>query len=291
MDSFAADARSPRDSGTPRDSGAPSDAASSDGGPGDGAATDGTAGDGSASDGAVACGAGIDAGGLPYTGVVELSRITAPPAAASYAAIAQFETTASASPAGCVGTVLGACCYETNPAATPTPASAGAITIADGTTTLATLTPPAYSASSATDSTLTWTGGTTLDITAAGATVDAFTASIVAPAQVAGLSPALTSAITVPKSSDFVVSWTPGKLACLKISFGLTQGTGLPYISCAVDDSAGTLTVPASLLGMFTAASGTAVLERIDGKHVLSGNADIGIAAIQVITVSTTYTP
>jgi hypothetical protein len=275
-DSSSNDSSAAVDSGSIADSGAP---------------TDGAPSDGAASDGAVSCGTSIDAGSLPYKGIVELSRITAAPAAASYGALAQIETTASAPPSGCGGMQVGACCYEMTGTATPSPASAGAITITDGTSTLATLMPPGYTASNATDATLTWTGGTTLSITAAGATVDAFSTSIVAPGQVAGLSPALTSAITVPKSSDFVVSWTPGKRACLEISFGLTQGTGLPHIGCAVDDSAGTLTVPASLLGMFTATSGTAVLERIEGKHVLSSNADIGIAAIQVIEVSTTYTP
>jgi hypothetical protein len=283
MDSSATDSSVASDSGTTEDSRPPSDG---------GASSEGAPPNDASGDAAAACGSGVDAGTLPYTGIVELSRAVMPPAAATFGALAQIETTASAPPnGGCSGMVVGSCCYETTGSATPMAASAGAITISDGTSTLATLMPGAYTAGSSTDPTLTWTGGTTLTISAAGATVDAFNVSIVAPGAVAGLSPALTSGITISKSSDFVLSWTPGKLACLEMSFGLSQGTGLAHISCAVDDSAGTLTVPASLLGMLTATSGTAILERIEPKRVVTTNAEIGVVAVQVIEVAATYTP
>ncbi len=43
------------------------------------------------------------------------------------------------------------------------------------------------------------------------------------------------------------------------------------------------------MLGMFTATSGTAVIERVEGTHTLASNADTGIAVINVQTTS--YTP
>jgi len=223
---------------------------------------------------------------------VGLSRVTDGTAAAVYEALGQFETSATAPSSGtCTGTKVGACCYGTTTGTAPTPASAGDITITDGAKTLVTLMSPGYAATSATDATLTWAAGATLKITAAGATVDGFTTDIVAPAPFAALTPAFGTTLDVSTSKDLVVTWTPGKGACNQISFGLTQGTGMPNIDCIVDDSAGTLTVPKSLLGMLTAASGTVVIERVIGKKLLAPNAGMSVAAIEVVETQTTYTP
>jgi hypothetical protein len=242
-----------------------------------------------------ACGNAPDAGGLPYTGIVELSRVLAPPAAAVYEALGEFDTTASAPPpmGTCSGgTLVGACCYQPTSGGTiPTPESAGTLTIKDGANTLATLMSPSYVATSATLTTLTWAAGATLDVSTSGATLDAFTANVKAPALLAGLTPTFTSTIAVTLSSDFVVTWTPSNEACSEISFGFSQGAGMAYIGCVVDDSAGTVTVPKSLLGMFTATTGTAVLERVEGKKLVNANAGIGIVALDVIQAKTTYSP
>jgi hypothetical protein len=85
--------------------------------------------------------------------------------------------------------------------------------------------------------------------------------------------------------------WTPGNRPCSKVTVGLTQGALMPSAGCVVDDSAGTVTIPASMLGMFTGTSGTAVIERVDGTHTLASNADIGVAVINVQTTTTMYTP
>jgi hypothetical protein len=65
----------------------------------------------------------------------------------------------------------------------------------------------------------------------------------------------------------------------------------MPHIGCVAPDSAGTLTVPSALLGMLTATGGTAVMERVEGKHVLAANADIGFVVLDVIQTTTTYSP
>ena len=273
----------PGDAGASGDDGGVEGAPSDDGGT---AGEGGPAGDA----GTVSC-TGPDAAGLPYTGVVELSRVMMPPAAPRFAGLGQFETADSAPPQGCTGTQMGPCCYETTAPATLMPASAGTITISDGTTTLGTLTSPSYVVSNGSVSSFTWTPGTVLKITSSGGTIDAFTATVVAPGLLAGVTPSLGAALTVSLKSDFVLSWTPGKQACSEIDFGFSQGTGMAHLDCSVADSAGTLTVPAALLGMFTATTGTAVMERIEPRRAITTNAGIGIVAIDVQQTTTTYTP
>ena len=282
------------DAGTPADagSGSPDAGGGSPDAGGGGAPDDASTGDSTVDDaGATSC-TSPDGSGLPYTGVVELSRVMMPPAAPRFESIGQFETTASAPPTGgCSGTMMGACCFETTAGASPVAATAGTITVSDGTNTLGTLAPPNYGATSAMMPSFTWTPGTALKVTSSGGSINPFSATIVAPGLLAGLMPSFAASINVPLHSDLVVSWTASARACSEISFGLSQGAGMPHIGCVASDSAGTLTVPAALLGMITATSGTAVMERVEGKHVLAANADIGFVVVDVIQTTTTYSP
>jgi hypothetical protein len=190
------------------------------------------------------------------------------------------------------GTQVGVCCYQpTSGGMIPTPESAGTLTIKDGANVLATLQSPNYVATSATLTTLTWAAGATLSISTSGGTLDAFTANVEAPALLAGLTPSFAATIPVTLSSDLVVTWTPSNEACSEISFGLSQGAGMAYIGCVVDDSAGTVTVPKALLGMFTGTTGTAVLERVEGTKLVNANSGIGVVALDVIQAKTTYSP
>jgi hypothetical protein len=277
--SFAGDTGFPSDDGGTGDSGSTGDS-----GTGSDTGTGGDTGGPGGDSGTGAC-SSPDGGGLAYTGLVAVSRVNAPPTPIRYGVIAQLEATPSPAPPACGGTVVGSCCYQSSGTA-PTPVYAGTITVTDGTATLVTLTPPTYAGTATA-----WAPGASLKFTAAAGTVDAFSGTVVAPALFAGVSPPLTAAITVSLKSDFVLTWTPGKEACSEVNFGFSQGAGKPYIGCVVADAAGTVTVPASLLGMFTATTGTAVLERVEGTHVLATNADVGLAAINVVTVNTTYTP
>jgi hypothetical protein len=272
-----ADSSAPIDSGAATDSGSAEDGPSGDAGP------------------TTCSGSDIDGGGLAYAGIVELSRVTLP-APARYGALVQIEPSASYPTGSCTGTLVGACCYESEASAdasVPVFESAGTITVADGTSTIATLMYPNYAASSTTDATLTWAAGAMLTVTAAGATVGPFTATVPAPVALAGVTPPFSAPIAVKKSSDLVVTWTPGKRACSKVSFDLSQGgvATMPHIGCVVDDVAGTVTVPASLLGMFAASTGTAVIERVEGTRTLASNAEIGLAAVNVQRATTSYVP
>jgi hypothetical protein len=222
--------------------------------------------------------------GKTHSGVILLSQVTFP-APGDFGIIGAFYSGIDHSDA-CNGMMVGACCYQTPPAPPPY-ASAGTLTVSDGTTTLDTLMAPAtagpYVGSSFETSTIVWAPGDTLKVVGSGGTVDAFTISVVAPALLTGVTPALTAALTVPTTADLVVTWTPSSQACSKVIFGLSQmGTGLPEIGCTADDSDGTLTVPSSLLGMFTATSGTANIQRIETTSVLNANSIVGVVASNV---------
>lgn len=189
---------------------------------------------------------------------------------------------------------MGSCCYETASNGSSTLESAGTLTVDDGKTTIATLTAPPYVATNGTVTSLTWTAGSTLKVSASGATVDAFDLSVVAPALLTGVSPALTAAIKVSKSAKLVVTWTPGTEACSKVTFGLTQtstSTALPHIGCVVDDSAGTLTVPEELIAKFTATTGSATLERVESAGVNVTNANVKLVVADTELTTVTYTP
>jgi hypothetical protein len=232
-----------------------------------------------------------DGTGKTYSGVILLSNVTYP-MPTSYGILGAFYSGIVHSDA-CNGMMVGACCYQT-PASVPGYTTAGTLTVSDGSTMLATIPAPStagpYISGSELSASVTWAPGDTLKLDGSGGTVDAFTLSVVAPALLTGVSPALTAALTVPTSADFVVTWTPSSQSCAQVLFGLSQGTGMPEIGCTVDDSAGTLSVPASLLGMFTATTGSASIQRIETAGVLNANSVVGVvASIVQFQKSVTY--
>jgi hypothetical protein len=195
----------------------------------------------------------------------------------------------------CTGMQVGECCLQSPGGTVGAFQSAGTLTITDGAKTLATLTTAPYVASSATTASLTWAPGSTIKVSASGGTVDAFDLSVVAPSLLAGVKPAFgATGITVTTSADLVVTWTKSVEACSKISFGVSQLPAtppLPYIGCVADDSAGTLTVPAALLAKLTAKTGTAFIQRVEGRGVNVGNASVKLVAIDGHYTDVTFKP
>jgi hypothetical protein len=277
------DGRASADAGTKSDVGERADA------PRDAHSKDGASADGSTPEGSASSCASPDAGSEPYMGVVILSYASLP--MPTFDALGLFQATPKTPPSECPGTKVGSCCYTPPASSLPTFEPAGNITVADGSTTLVTMMPPGYTASSLSDATLQWKPGDTLTITASGGTVDAFTAMVTAPSHLVGLSPAFTAPLAVSLKSDLVVSWTPSSEPCAQISFGLSQGAGLATIGCVVDDSAGTLTVPSSLLVRFTGAAGSALIERIAGTPTYAKNAAVEVSASDRLVTTASYTP
>ncbi len=170
--------------------------------------------------------------------------------------------------------------------------SAGAITVKDGTATVATLPfvdagPGAvntYLATTSTSPGLTWDAGDTLAVAAAGDVVSAFTANINTGADFAGVTPALsyTTPIVIPRNADFTVTWTPGSGDTVELQLSATNGTADDgSIDCTVPDSDGTITVPSALLGNFTANDkGSALLVRSWANTATGANVTVYLSAV-----------
>jgi hypothetical protein len=191
---------------------------------------------------------------------------------------------------GCAGTQNGSCCYvgpsDGGTSTTPTAVSAGAITIKDGTTSIGTLTPTGttYTAISNPPTTaFTWAAGDTLAISAAGDTVHAFSGNVTAVSLFTGVQPALSeiTPTTINRSSDFTITWT-SKTGSILLSLSALKGlqnTPDGIITCNASSDSGTMTVPAALLGNFTANdSGSISLTRASSADASPDNATVTIS-------------
>ncbi len=118
--------------------------------------------------------------------------------------------------------------------------------------------------------------GELLSVSATGdpAGVAAFEGTLVAPGPFTGLAPAeAATPLSVPRSQDFTLAWDPGEagstVTLLLADSPARQagGQSIGEIVCTAEDSAGTLTVPATLLGHFGAGDpGTwAIRRRVTG--------------------------
>jgi hypothetical protein len=160
----------------------------------------------------------------------------------------------------CTTTVSGACKLEVCVAPPPAPpfASAGTLTLTGGTHTL-TVAPMANgSYSQLVDATQTlWSGGETLTLTASGATVPAFSTSVTAPAPIVVAAPAAPAGgakLTVSRSSDLTFTWTGGGGATVGGGISAVYGSTAESVTCTVPASAGTFTLPASLIAQLPAS-------------------------------------
>ncbi len=181
--------------------------------------------------------------------------------------------------------MMGSCCYtNANPDAgtvTPTLVSAGVITIHDGSAQLGQLTFDAgdgYNAlDSITDTTLLWGSGDTITISATGATVPAFSGTVVVPDDLTVTSPtlSLTTPTTVPVASDLVISWTTNAQTVDVFLAGSVSG---PSIFCTGTGAAGGLTVPHQLLGNL---SGDGFVQVLAGNFTtVGGGNSISLSAV-----------
>ncbi len=193
--------------------------------------------------------------------------------------------------AGAVTTVGPCCLLPALPVdAGPAPLSAGDITVTDNGTPYGSLqfggqSYPGIGSPSNPGDKRSWAPGDTLQIAAAGAAVPAFSGSIVAPAALAGVSPSPTAA-TVSLSTDWTVLWTPSPAAPSKVLvevFAQESGDSA-LIKCVVDDSVGTVTVPASLLGRFQPVGATSlVVARAVRSIVGAGSGGVELVAYSTL--------
>jgi hypothetical protein len=263
------------------------------GGGGDGGASDG--GGDAKGDG------GSSSGGAPYSGTLAAAETTASvfDIAGDFIATPDASATTNTCPGS--GVTSGSCCYEppitasdagATDAGTPAVFSAGTITIKDGTSTLANLNPGTNGAygitSGASNPTVKWTAGDTLAVSAAGATVDAFTGNLVTVVDLAGVTPTLSlkTATTVPLAAPFVVSWTPGTATSVRVTLIAAKGTAEDgSISCSVDDSAGTVSFPMALLSKITTGdTGVLSLTRQSVNQATGNNVSVQLVSTTATT-------
>jgi hypothetical protein len=190
----------------------------------------------------------------PYYGSVFLTDQPAYPTTA-FSANAGFYIGLGGPPPSCAGTQSGSCCYV--PAGTNVtplaPASAGTITVTDKAVQLGQLSYDGAGYDGITSvlgesPSLEWSAGDTIDVSASGAAVQAFSGSAVAPADIVGLDPMPdpTVALSITGASGFAIGWTPGSGGssfCLAL-----EDASENVITCKVAIATGTLSVPSSLL-------------------------------------------
>jgi hypothetical protein len=164
--------------------------------------------------------------------------------------------------------------------------SAGALTVDDGSKTIATLdfdsqTGGDYDGTSTSTPSITWNPGDMLSVSAAGGMLPAFSGSVTAPQNIAGVNPALTLTgnATISTGSNFTLSWTPssddGQMKLVLAS----ATSSFETVSCAGDESAGSFSVSSSLLRKLAMGGGTAVLTKTVSKSVTVSGAQIAIQA------------
>ncbi len=255
------------------------------------AGTSGTSGTGSrtsstASNGSTS-GGGSTTGSAAYAGTITLSQTPASAEQSPPLGTASVVFTAGGgAAAGCAGVQSGACCYQAMATSGSTPrtsVSAGTVAFTDsgagighvayGTTGY----PPLTSTATPT---FTWLPGDTLGVRNGGATVDKFAGTVVAPQAVTGLVPALSAtAVSIPRGRDLAVSWTAS--GDTQLSFAISDSL-VGAVTCTVADSAGTLTVPAALLGHFGAGdTGAIVVTRQNAANppLSASNATVNFVA------------
>lgn len=209
---------------------------------------------------------GSSSGGpTPYVGEVTATKAGTTTTVYTLSATFAANPDAGATTPSCAGTQSGSCCFlpatdggtaTDGGSSSITLLSAGAITFTDNGTAIANISPQtnnAYGIASTNNPSVKWSSGDTLKVSAAGATISAFTGNLATAADFAGLSPTLsyTTATTVTASAGMTISWTPGTGTTVGVLVDAKGGA----ITCSVDDSAGTVTVPAQLLQNY--ASGT----------------------------------
>ena len=226
---------------------------------------------------------------LPYVG-----EVTAAKDGTVFALTGAFFPTPATMPSTptcpSTGTPSGSCCYlppattsdggvVSDGGTTETAASAGTITIKDGTANIAALSPLpngggyGITGNGTNNPSVTWKPGDALSIAAAGSTVDAFTGSLTTVDDFAGVTPALsTTATTVPRSTNLAISWTAANGTNITAVLAVKSGT----ITCQVSDSAGAISMPSALLGMLTTAQeGVLTLSRSASTTVTGPNATV----------------
>ncbi len=124
-----------------------------------------------------------------------------------------------------------------------------------------------------------FTGGDVVTMTAAGGTVPTFTSTLTAPDGVT-LTSDFAGLGTVPRSSDFVTTWSTGPTngsVTIQIGSYVMDATGgtSRSLDCEYDITAGTATVPTAALQLFPAGSANISIESVERQVQTVGDWEV----------------
>jgi hypothetical protein len=261
--------------------------------PGDGGAPDSTGGDDASSQ---------EAGPpIAYAGHVQAQQVYVGDAAPNGGVFAAFPPSGSVEdPLSCLAgsPIMGSCCYLPADlpmeAGVPASLSAGTITVADNDAGFGVLQLQqgtyVFGLASVSRG---WMPGDVLGITAAGGVVPAFSGSVLAPPPLEGVTPSLTG-LTISLSGDLTVSWTPspGVPSRVLLDVFAAQAATSAVAKCVVDDSAGTLTIPAGILGLLQPTASTSLtMARGTRSNAMAGSEAIELSVFAAINGTAKLVP
>ncbi|HEY2365691.1 MAG TPA: hypothetical protein VGH87_04860 [Polyangiaceae bacterium] len=129
----------------------------------------------------------------------------------------------------------------------------------------------------------TFGAGDILNVSASGAGVTAFDASVIAPALIV---PTPTPGASTPVTQDLAFTWTGGE-AGASVSFEALSNQTL--VTCAFDASSGAGVMPASLLAPFKGTSGALLWSQTRTHTVFAGSYPVAIGASQFGIIATSF--
>jgi len=184
----------------------------------------------------------------------------------SFASASFWQVTGALPPSTCTVTHSGTCTLTRCPPAgdagtapvTQAP-DAGTLTIKGGARTV-TLSPDANGAygNDVDNMNALYAGGETLTISASGGSAPAFSGTLTAPAKAQVLSPTMPAAgasLPIARASGFPLSWSGGSNG--EVTVGVYAQGGGAWVTCSFPASAGSGSVPSSLLSQLPAGAGT----------------------------------
>jgi len=275
-------------------------AAAGGSGGGAGTASAGASSAGSASGGANSAGsasggansAGMSSGGASggndqdAHGTVQFGRLVGQSGGA-FQASARFYVKDAASDYDCTTQEFGACrvvtCTPNNNVPTPEP-SAGTISLSDGKAINFTLTAtPGDDYTLPSNSGVSVSGGEAVTVTASGATVPAFTATVAVPKVITINSPTLdgSGVASAPRGTDLVLTFdnraADGETGT-QLTIQSTASVGSPNIYCELPTETGSATIPAAALSQLSPST-TLLLITTRTKQVQAGDYTVSVIA------------
>ncbi len=140
-----------------------------------------------------------------------------------------------------------------------------------------------------------WSPGSSLAVDAPGHDLPAISAVLRTGAPLAGVTPSLDVApVAIDRSQDLQLTWTPDQTPDELVLLALRQISSNGVVLgcfCAAPDSAGSLTVPAVVLGQYDTnqISCTFELERLTTSTMRNGNATVELVGATALETTATF--